>query len=202
MVSERRAFGERLRRQRERKGITLEAISQATKVPASLFASLERGDCSRWPAAIYARAYVRGYAAAVGLHVSDTVEDFAAAFHPPAPSAEDGGTAPVRPLRGTLRLSLAEGALRQTGEVGRRVALAAADLLLGCLIAGVANVGLGAGLWVTVGCILAYFTIGRVVSNDPLLYWVFQRARATPGRSHAETTPEDVAVAETARTPA
>ena len=108
MVSERRAFGERLRRQRERKRITLEAISQATKVPASLFASLERGDCSRWPAAIYARAYVRGYAEAVGLHVNDTVEDFAAAFYPPVLAAEDGETAPVRPPRGTLRLSLAE----------------------------------------------------------------------------------------------
>ena len=200
MVSERRAFGERLRRQRERKRITLDAISQATKVPASLFASLERGDCSRWPAAIYARAYVRGYAEAVGLHANDTVEDFAAAFYPPVLAAEDGEAAPVRPPRGTLRLSLAEASLMQSGDVGRRVALAAADLLLGCLIAAVAHLGLGAGVWVTVGCTLAYFTIGRIVSNDPLLYWAFQRGRAVPGRSRAEATPEDVAVAETART--
>jgi hypothetical protein len=199
MVSERRAFGERLRRQRERKRITLEAISQATKVPASLFASLERGDCSRWPAAIYARAYVRGYAEAVGLHANDTVEDFAAAFYPPVLAPEDGET-PVRPPRGTLRLSLAEASLIQSGDIGRRVALAAADLLLGCLIATVAHVGLGAGVWATVGCTLAYFTIGRVVSNDPLLYWAFQRGRTAPGRSRAEATPEDVAVAETART--
>jgi cytoskeletal protein RodZ len=200
MVSERRAFGERLRRHRERKRITLEAISQATKVPASLFASLERGDCSRWPAAIYARAYVRGYAEAVGLHATDTVEDFVAAFYPPVLAAEDGETAPVRPPRGTLRLSLAEASLIQSDDVARRVALAAADLLLGCLIAAVAHVGLGAGVWVTVGCTLAYFTIGRVVSNDPLLYRAFQRGRTAPGRRRAQATPEDVTVAETART--
>ena len=50
MVTDRRGFGERLKRQRERAGVTLEAISRSTKVPVALFAGLEAGDCSRWPA--------------------------------------------------------------------------------------------------------------------------------------------------------
>ena len=66
MVSDRRGLGERLKRQRERRGITLQQISQSSKVPASLFAGLEAGDCSRWPAGLYARAYIRAYADAIG----------------------------------------------------------------------------------------------------------------------------------------
>ena len=73
MVSERRAFGDRVRRQRERRGVSLEAIARATKVPASLFAGLERGDCARWPGGVYSRAYVRAYAQAIGLDPDEAV---------------------------------------------------------------------------------------------------------------------------------
>ena len=80
MVSDRRGLGERLKRQRERRGVTLQQISHSSKVPASLFAALEAGDCSRWPAGLYARAYVRAYADAIGLNPDETVEEFVAAF--------------------------------------------------------------------------------------------------------------------------
>lgn len=39
-------FGERLRRPRERRGISLQRISQSTKIRASLYTALEQGDCS------------------------------------------------------------------------------------------------------------------------------------------------------------
>ena len=80
MVSDRRALGERLKRQRERAGVTLARISQNTKVPVALFTGLEAGDCSRWPTGLFARAYVRGYAEAIGLNADETVEEFLAAF--------------------------------------------------------------------------------------------------------------------------
>ena len=121
MVSERRAFGERARRQRERRGVTLEKIAQSTKVPASLFAGLERGDCSRWPAGLYSRAYIRAYAELIGLDPNEAVEDFTAAFgetvlagrraHPASAlsaaadlQALDGRSArPAAPARGPAR---------------------------------------------------------------------------------------------------
>ena len=80
MVSDRRGLGERLKRQRERRGVTLQQISHSSKVPASLFAALEAGDCSRWPAGLYARAYIRAYADAMGLNPDETVEEFVAAY--------------------------------------------------------------------------------------------------------------------------
>ena len=73
-------FGEWLRRQRERRGITLKAVADQTKVSAALFAALERGDCSRWPAGIYSRAWVRNYALAIGLDPNLTSERFSQCF--------------------------------------------------------------------------------------------------------------------------
>ena len=92
MVTDRRSLGERLKRQRERRGVTLKQISQSSKVPASLFAGLEAGDCSRWPAGLYARAYVRTYAEAIGLSPDETVEEFVAAYG--AAVKADGADAP------------------------------------------------------------------------------------------------------------
>ena len=61
------SFGRRLRDARERKGIALEAVAESTKIKMSLLAGLERGDVSRWPNGIFRRAFVREYAAAIGL---------------------------------------------------------------------------------------------------------------------------------------
>jgi len=46
-------FGARLRRERERKHISIDTVAAATKIKASLFEQLERGDTSRWPAGIF-----------------------------------------------------------------------------------------------------------------------------------------------------
>ena len=75
-----RAFGETLKKHREQAGISLESIAKKTKVSASLFAGLERGDCSRWPAGIYSRAYIRDYAQAIGLDPDDVAEQFSRCF--------------------------------------------------------------------------------------------------------------------------
>jgi len=72
----RNAFGPNLRRRRLQRGITLEQIANATKVAQDLFEGLERNDFSRWPTGIYARAYVRQYAYAVGLDPDSTVDEF------------------------------------------------------------------------------------------------------------------------------
>jgi transcriptional regulator with XRE-family HTH domain len=75
-MSERDAFGPNLRRIRIQRGISLEQLSEATKVSVSLWASLERNDVSRWPGGLYARSYVRAYAEAIGVDPDSTVDDF------------------------------------------------------------------------------------------------------------------------------
>jgi len=66
-MSERDAFGPNLRRIRMQRGISVLDIVARTNVNAALWEGLERNDLSRWPKGIYARAYVRSYANAIGV---------------------------------------------------------------------------------------------------------------------------------------
>jgi transcriptional regulator with XRE-family HTH domain len=75
-MSERDAFGPNLRRIRVQRGISLEQLAASTKVSVALWKGLERNDFSRWPGGIYARSYVRDYAAAIGVDPESTVDDF------------------------------------------------------------------------------------------------------------------------------
>ena len=73
-------FVTRLRRHRERGRVTLDDIAAATCVKRELFAALERNDLTAWPRGVYARAWIRAYAAYVGLDPVDTVEEFCRLF--------------------------------------------------------------------------------------------------------------------------
>ena len=79
-MSDRHTFGPRLRSERERRGISLETIALVTKVSVDLWDGLERNDFSRWPSGIFARAFVRDYARAVGLDGDEVVDDFCRLF--------------------------------------------------------------------------------------------------------------------------
>jgi transcriptional regulator with XRE-family HTH domain len=74
------AFGPNLRRRRTRGGISLEEIARQTRVSIELWEALERNDFSQWPAGIYARAYIRAYAAAIGVDPGETVNEFCRGF--------------------------------------------------------------------------------------------------------------------------
>jgi transcriptional regulator with XRE-family HTH domain len=73
-------FGQRLREEREHRGITLDTIAASTKIKASLFAGLERGDISDWPAGIFQRGFVREYARFIGLAPEPIVAEFMTVF--------------------------------------------------------------------------------------------------------------------------
>ena len=70
------SFGTRLRVQRERQQVTLAAIAEQTKIKLSLLEGLERDDVSHWPEGIFRRAFVRGYARAIGLEPDVVVREF------------------------------------------------------------------------------------------------------------------------------
>ena len=74
------AFGPNLRRLRIQHHVTIEEIAASTKLAASLFHGLERNDFSHWPSGVYARAYVRQYAVAVGAEPDSTVDEFCRYF--------------------------------------------------------------------------------------------------------------------------
>ncbi|MDP9050805.1 MAG: helix-turn-helix domain-containing protein [Acidobacteriota bacterium] len=61
------AFGEELRRAREARGVAVEAICDATKVPAKHIRALEAGEIGELPGGVFRRSFVRSYLGAVGL---------------------------------------------------------------------------------------------------------------------------------------
>jgi hypothetical protein len=193
VVSDRRAFGDCLRRQRERCGISLEAIARATKVPVALFAGLERGDCSRWPGGVYSRAYVRAYAQLIGLDPDEAVEDFTAAFAdtglPDTPGRPTARRASAPPLR---LLMDDQPEVRHT-KVFRRMAVAAADAVLACALAWLSHLVLDTGLWTTVALALGYQVAGRVLTDESFVIWVVRRLRRSPAKG-APGAGEDVSV--------
>lgn len=79
-MSDRDSFGPRLKLERERRGISLDTIASVTKVGADLWDGLERNDFSRWPSGIFARAFVRDYARAIGLDADEVVNEFCRLF--------------------------------------------------------------------------------------------------------------------------
>lgn len=66
----------RLRRHRERNGISLDDIARDTRIKRELLAALEQNDLSDWPRGLYARAWIRAYASAIGFDPIDTVDEF------------------------------------------------------------------------------------------------------------------------------
>jgi len=79
-MSARDSFVSTLRQHRERQGLTLQSVADATKVSPFLLESLERGDVSRWPGGLYRRSFIRAYAVAIGLPPESTLQEFVHLF--------------------------------------------------------------------------------------------------------------------------
>jgi transcriptional regulator with XRE-family HTH domain len=73
-------FGSKLREARERRGLSLRQIANATKISVPTLDALEKGDIKRLPGGIFSRAFVRAFAAEVGLDPERTIQDFIAQF--------------------------------------------------------------------------------------------------------------------------
>jgi cytoskeleton protein RodZ len=73
-------FGSRMRHVREERGVSLRQIADATKISVSALEALERNDISRLPGGIFSRAFVRSYAAAIGIDPEQTVREFLSQF--------------------------------------------------------------------------------------------------------------------------
>src|SRR5262245_61389568 len=81
-------FGARLRQHREKHEIALATVAEQTKIKLSLLEELERDDISHWPTGIFRRAFVRAYAAAIGMDRETAVKEFLERFPEPVESDE------------------------------------------------------------------------------------------------------------------
>jgi cytoskeletal protein RodZ len=73
-------LGKKLREARERRGVSLRQIADRTKIAVSVLEGLERNDISRLPGGIFGRAFVRSFAAEIGLDPEATIQEFIVQF--------------------------------------------------------------------------------------------------------------------------
>lgn len=74
------AFGEKLRKQREQRGIELDAISKTTKISTRMLRALEDEQFDQLPGGVFNKGFVRAYARQVGLDAEEAVTDYLAAL--------------------------------------------------------------------------------------------------------------------------
>jgi transcriptional regulator with XRE-family HTH domain len=181
------SFGRRLRRERERRQISLSSIAENSKIKVSLFEELERDEASHWPSGVFRRAFIRAYADAVGLDPDVTAREFLERFPdpndpdramgipqpaaPPAPPPASAAPAPTAVP--ALRLTLADPAGSFSG--GRLLASARSRLAaIGCDLAIVITLGLTMYLmlgtvWMPLCLALAGYYAGAILllGNTP-----------------------------------
>ena len=126
-------FGERLRREREMRGITLDQISAVTKISTRLLRALEDEQFDLLPGGIFNKGYVRGYAKYVGIDEEQAVADYLEAAN--QTSADVRGTAEPN-LSGRLEKTR----FREPGDA-RRAAFPIMPVLI--LVGVIAAVGGG-----------------------------------------------------------
>jgi transcriptional regulator with XRE-family HTH domain len=171
VIAERRAFGDRLRRQRQRKNLSLTEIAATTKVGASHFAALERGDCSRWPGGVYNRAFIRAYAQAVGLDPDETAAEFAECHEPP-PLAATVDSAPG-PAEGTssspaLRIRIEPDPYETEKRAVRIIALVILDLMAVAALAAAGVLFTAVSFWISLAtAAIGYVVFSRIARSIP-----------------------------------
>ena len=82
------AFGDRLRREREMRGITLEEITESTKISRRHLEALESEHFDQLPGGVFNKGFVRAYARFLGIDEDRAVADYAAASNE-QPEPED-----------------------------------------------------------------------------------------------------------------
>jgi cytoskeletal protein RodZ len=84
-------FGERLKRERELREVTLEEVSTATRISARFLEALENEDWSRLPGGVFGRGFVRSIARYLGLNEESLLAEYDLA------RGENASLAPPRP---------------------------------------------------------------------------------------------------------
>ena len=74
------SFGERMKREREMRSITLEEIATSTKIGTRSLKALEDEDFDQLPGGIFNKGFVRAYAKYLGIDEEQAVADFLAAL--------------------------------------------------------------------------------------------------------------------------
>jgi cytoskeletal protein RodZ len=122
------SFGDRLRRERELRGVSLREIAEGTKISARFLQALEEDRLDVLPGGLFPRSFVRQYAQFIGLDAERTVADFSAVHRetpverkPAPPPARRLPVSPGHLFLAAVAVLAAFLALRRTGGENERL---------------------------------------------------------------------------------
>lgn len=187
-----KAFGDMLRRQREKRGIALKTIADQTKIGPAFLVALERGDCSKWPGGIYSRAWIRAYADAIGLDGDEVTAQFARWFSRNAFPEGEPIPPPINPAEvpraAPLRLTLAPDPEARLRVATHRALLFAVDVVLALAIAAGVSWVTTVGFWEAfTGAAIACHATGLFGGGGSAAGWM-ERSIRRHARPHDEAS--------------
>jgi len=171
-----------LKAARERKGITLAEVSATTKIPASLFAALERNDLRCWPKGLFRRSFFRDYVRAIGVPVAEVCAEFVRLFPDEAGSepTKVAGVAEVANQAADVRLMLdAAWHGRRASVLSRLLAVpidAGAVILMALALAGVTGLDRPAATAIVA---LAYYSLATALVGESPAKWAMSSCRSS-----------------------
>src|SRR5437762_2602567 len=92
------SIGEKLRLQRETRGIALRDISEQTRISMRYLEAIEVDDYRRLPGGIFNRSFIRAYAKFIGYDENDAIEDYAQTLRERGEADDDETPKPFRSL--------------------------------------------------------------------------------------------------------
>ena len=96
-------FGNKFRKEREKKGISLEEISNATKISSRMLLAIEEEQFDRLPGGVFNKGFIRAYAKHIGLNEEQAVEDYLACLRQSQADAQDVWDAQALPIEAGSR---------------------------------------------------------------------------------------------------
>ena len=92
------SIGEKLRLERETRGIALRDISEQTRISMRYLEAIEADDYRRLPGGIFNRSFIRAYAKFIGYDENDAIEDYARTMRERGEADDDETPKPFRSL--------------------------------------------------------------------------------------------------------
>ncbi|MCX5780750.1 MAG: DUF4115 domain-containing protein [Firmicutes bacterium] len=90
------SFGQLLKTERERQGLDLDSVAEATKIRKLYLNALEEDDFGQLPPRVYATGFVASYAGFLKMDVDSIVQEFKARAYPAPPEPPPPNTAVVK----------------------------------------------------------------------------------------------------------
>ena len=91
-------IGEKLRLEREARGIALRDISEQTRISMRYLDAIESNDYRRLPGGIFNRSFIRAYAKFVGYDEHAAIEEYTLTLREQGESSDEAPTKPYRSL--------------------------------------------------------------------------------------------------------